>query len=308
MAVAFVASPFYIRQAIAAFEAVDPTLVDAARSLGAGPGRTFWRVSLPLASGGLAAGWALSFARGLGEFGATIIFAGNLQGVTQTLPLAIYSQFASDFDAALAIGGLLIGASALILLDRQTGLLVDHPPRLALDLDLPRRSFRLTLALEVGAETVAVVGPSGSGKSSLLRAVAGLDAPRARAHRPGRPGAVRLRAAGQPAARATARGPGVPGVRALPPHVGARQRGLRPAGRGRASCWSACASATWPTRARPSCRAASASASPWRARSRASRRCCCSTSRWRPSTPTRARRCAGSCASCWPSSACPRCW
>ena len=116
MAVAFVARPFYIRQAIAAFEAVDPTLVDAARSLGAGPGRAFWRVSLPLASGGLAAGWALSFARGLGEFGATIIFAGNLEGVTQTLPLAIYSQFEADFDAALAIGGLLIAASALILL------------------------------------------------------------------------------------------------------------------------------------------------------------------------------------------------
>lgn len=116
MAVAFVASPFYIRQAIAAFEAVDPTLVDAARSLGAGPGRAFWRVSLPLASGGLAAGWALSFARGLGEFGATIIFAGNLEGVTQTLPLAVYSQFQADFDAALAIGGLLITASALILL------------------------------------------------------------------------------------------------------------------------------------------------------------------------------------------------
>jgi molybdate transport system permease protein len=116
MAVAFVASPFYIRQAIAAFEAVDRTAVDAARTLGAGPGRAFWRVSLPLASGGLAAGWALAFARGLGEFGATIIFAGNLEGVTQTLPLAIYSQFENDFDAALAIGGLLIIVSAAILL------------------------------------------------------------------------------------------------------------------------------------------------------------------------------------------------
>ena len=116
MAVAFVASPFYIRQAIAAFEAVDTTMVDAARSLGAGPGRTFWRVSLPLASGGLAAGWALAFARGLGEFGATIIFAGNLQGVTQTLPLAVYSEFENDFDAALAIGGLLIVVSGAILL------------------------------------------------------------------------------------------------------------------------------------------------------------------------------------------------
>jgi molybdate transport system permease protein len=121
MAVAFVASPFYIRQAIAAFEAVDPVMVDAARSLGAGPGRAFWRISLPLASGGLAAGWALAFARGLGEFGATIIFAGSLQGTTQTLPLAVYAQFESDFDAALAIGGLLIVASAAILLAVKLG-------------------------------------------------------------------------------------------------------------------------------------------------------------------------------------------
>ncbi|MBJ7455307.1 MAG: molybdate ABC transporter permease subunit [Thermoleophilia bacterium] len=121
MAVAFVASPFYIRQAIAAFEAVDPVMVDAARSLGAGPGRAFWRISLPLASGGLTAGWALAFARGLGEFGATIIFAGSLQGTTQTLPLAVYAQFESDFDAALAIGGMLIVVSAAILLAVKLG-------------------------------------------------------------------------------------------------------------------------------------------------------------------------------------------
>ena len=90
LAIAFVASPLYIRQAIAAFEAVDPNLVAASRTLGAGPTRTFFRVVLPLARGGLAAGEALAFARGLGEFGATIMFAGSLQGVTQTLPLAIY--------------------------------------------------------------------------------------------------------------------------------------------------------------------------------------------------------------------------
>src|SRR4029453_9209000 len=92
-AVPFVASPFYIRPAIAAFEAVDQTLVDAARTLGAGPARAFFRVALPLAGGGLAAGAALAFARGLGEFGATIMFAGSLQAVTQTLPLAIYEEF-----------------------------------------------------------------------------------------------------------------------------------------------------------------------------------------------------------------------
>src|SRR5581483_2060801 len=93
IAVAFIASPFYVRQAIAAFEATDPNLAAAARTLGAGPVRTFFRVVLPLARGGLIAGLALSFARGLGEFGATIMFAGNLQHVTQTLPLAIYAEF-----------------------------------------------------------------------------------------------------------------------------------------------------------------------------------------------------------------------
>ena len=92
LAVAFVASPLYVRQAIAAFEAVDPNLVAASRTLGAGPARTFFRVVLPLARGGLAAGEALAFARGLGEFGATIMFAGSLQGVTQTLSLAIYER------------------------------------------------------------------------------------------------------------------------------------------------------------------------------------------------------------------------
>jgi molybdate transport system permease protein len=115
LAVAFVASPLYVRQAIAAFEAVDADLVAASRTLGAGPTRTFFRVVLPLARGGLAAGVALAFARGLGEFGATIMFAGSLQGVTQTLPLAIYSAFAIDFDTALALGGLLVVISAALL-------------------------------------------------------------------------------------------------------------------------------------------------------------------------------------------------
>jgi len=115
LAVAFVSSPLYIRAAVAAFEGVDPNLVGASRTLGAGPGRTFFRVVLPLARTGLAAGEALAFARGLGEFGATIMFAGSLQGVTQTLPLAIYSAFAIDFDTAIAMGALLVVISAILL-------------------------------------------------------------------------------------------------------------------------------------------------------------------------------------------------
>jgi molybdate transport system permease protein len=115
LAVAFVESPFYFRGAIAAFEAIDGTLVDAARTLGASPARVFARVALPLAAGGLGAASALALARGLGEFGATLIFAGSLQSVTQTLPLAIYAQFDQDFDTALAISALFIVFGALML-------------------------------------------------------------------------------------------------------------------------------------------------------------------------------------------------
>ena len=116
LAVAFVASPLYIRAAIAAFEAVDPDLVAASRTLGAGLPRTFFRIVLPLARPGLTAGAALAFARGLGEFGATIMFAGSLRGVTQTLPLAVYGEFNVNFDTALAISALLVALSAALLI------------------------------------------------------------------------------------------------------------------------------------------------------------------------------------------------
>jgi molybdate transport system permease protein len=116
LAVTFVASPFYVRQAITSFEAVDPALVDAARTLGATPARTFLRISLPLAASGLLAGWVLAFARGVGEFGATIVFAGNVRGETQTLTLAIYEQLDANFDLALSIGILLVVLSGSVLL------------------------------------------------------------------------------------------------------------------------------------------------------------------------------------------------
>ena len=128
LAVAFVAGPLYIRTAIAAFGAIDTRLVGASRTLGAGPARTFVRVVLPLASGGLAAGFALALARGLGEFGATIMFAGSLQGVTQTLPLAIYAEFDQSFDAALAMSGVLILISAVLLLTLRIALSWQRSP------------------------------------------------------------------------------------------------------------------------------------------------------------------------------------
>jgi molybdate transport system permease protein len=116
IAILFVASPFYLRGAIAAFEAVDPTLVDVAGTLGAGPVRRMLHVAIPLAGSGLGAAAAVAFARGLGEFGATILFAGSFQGTTQTLPLAVYSLFDANLDQAIAIGVLLILVSAAILL------------------------------------------------------------------------------------------------------------------------------------------------------------------------------------------------
>ena len=116
VAVMFVAGPFYLRGAIAAFEAVDPRMLDVAGTLGAGAGRRLLRVAIPLARSGLAAAAAVAFARGIGEFGATILFAGSFQGTTQTLPLAVYSLFDANLDQAIAVGVLLIIVSAAILL------------------------------------------------------------------------------------------------------------------------------------------------------------------------------------------------
>jgi molybdate transport system permease protein len=116
MAVTFVALPLYVRQAVASFAALDRTLLDASRTLGSGPARTFFRVALPLASGGLGAASTLAWARGTGEFGATIMFAGSFQAVTQTLPLAIYAQLDQDPTVAVAIGALLVVLSAAVLI------------------------------------------------------------------------------------------------------------------------------------------------------------------------------------------------
>jgi molybdate transport system permease protein len=115
LAICFVAGAFYVRQAIASFETLDRDIMDAARVDGAGPLRLLMTISIPLASTGLAAGAALAFARGVGEFGATIMFAGNLRGTTQTLPLLIYQDFELSFDVALAIGALLVVISAAVL-------------------------------------------------------------------------------------------------------------------------------------------------------------------------------------------------
>jgi molybdate transport system permease protein len=115
VALVFVAAPFYLRQAVAAFESVPADLLGASRTLGAGEAATFARVAVPAALPGLAAGTALAWGRALGEFGATLMFAGSFRGITQTAPLAIYDRFATDFEGALALSAVLVCASAALL-------------------------------------------------------------------------------------------------------------------------------------------------------------------------------------------------
>jgi molybdate transport system permease protein len=118
VALIFVSAPFFLRAAIAAFEALDPRLLEAARTLGAGPFKAFATVAVPSARGGLASGVALAWGRALGEFGATLLFAGSLQGITRTAPLAIFSDFSEPggFVSALALSAVLILVAAAILL------------------------------------------------------------------------------------------------------------------------------------------------------------------------------------------------
>jgi molybdate transport system permease protein len=113
----FVACPFYVRSARAGFVAVDRVLEDASFTLGYGGWGTFRRVTVPLALPSLIGGAVLTWARALGEFGATIMFAGNLMGVTQTMPLAVYLNLESgDLDGAVALSVVLVLVSLVVSL------------------------------------------------------------------------------------------------------------------------------------------------------------------------------------------------
>ena len=116
IAVTFVAGPYYVRAAVSAFATLERNQLDAARDLGASEGTVFRRIALPLAADGLRAGWALAFARGIGEFGATLLFAGSVARVTETLPLAVYAQLDVNLDSAVAVGILLLAISGGVLL------------------------------------------------------------------------------------------------------------------------------------------------------------------------------------------------
>ena len=111
----FVAAPFFIRAAKAGFAGVDPRLEQISATLGESTAGTFWRVTLPLARNALIGGAILTWTRSLGEFGATILFAGNFTGRTQTMPLAIYTALQSNLDVALMLAAILLVTSLVLL-------------------------------------------------------------------------------------------------------------------------------------------------------------------------------------------------
>ncbi len=116
LAQVFVGAPFFLQAATSAFRRVDSALLLVARTFGASPFRLFFQVALPVAFPGIAAGAVMCWARALGEFGATLMFAGNLEGVTQTLPLAIYTSLDTDWRISKALSVLLLAIALMVLL------------------------------------------------------------------------------------------------------------------------------------------------------------------------------------------------
>ncbi|MFD9543075.1 ABC transporter permease [Streptomyces sp. NPDC060022] len=210
LAATFVAMPFLIISLEGALGGLRPRYEETAASLGASPVRVFFTVTLPMVAPGLAAGAALTWARALGEFGATITFAGNLPGTTQTLPLQVYLLLQDNPEAATSVSLLLLAIAMVVLLalrGRWTGTPNTAPaqPRTPAaesapaphgDAPAPEDApagtggswplhatvtgfNNLTLDADAGT-TIAVVGPNGAGKTTLLRALLGLT-PRAHA-------------------------------------------------------------------------------------------------------------------------------
>ena len=212
IAATVVAFPLMYRTALGAFEQVNPTLLQAARTLGASERRVFRRVLFPLAAPGVVAGTVLAFARAMGEFGATLMLAGNIPGRTQTMPIAIFSAV-EDGNTRLAVVwvALIVAISLgmIRLLNRQGStvrkrVLAENapsiqaevgalpmvprqvPPRdgeslasssLEIDLEKGLERFTLKVRLRAGRGAVGILGASGAGKSMTLRLIAGVVTP-----------------------------------------------------------------------------------------------------------------------------------
>ena len=197
IAATVVAFPLMYKSAYSAFRQVDRDLIDCARTLGAGGGAVFWRIIFPLAKPGLITGTLLSFARALGEFGATLMLAGSIPGKTQTIPIAIYLAAESgEMDRALWLVVVLLVISLSVLLgvnygDRYIGSLFKYRggqakrsfPKNSISLEVNIKKqlpdFLLDIAFVIDRTTnpLGVLGISGSGKTTLLRCIAGLETP-----------------------------------------------------------------------------------------------------------------------------------
>ena len=202
----FVSLPFLIVTLESALRAREQGLDEMASSLGASPSRVFWQITLPTVLPGLGRGAALALARCLGEFGATLTFAGSMQGVTRTMPLQIYLARESDADLALALGVVLLGVAALVVALTETpwgrlaslirstrpgraaapgapsALSSEASTALAGDVGegadvrvagtIAERGWKVDAELRPGLVT-AVVGHNGAGKSTLAQVIAG---------------------------------------------------------------------------------------------------------------------------------------
>ena len=205
IAATIVAFPLMYRTALGALDQVNPALAEAARTLGASEPRVFLRILVPLAWPGIVAGAVLSFARALGEFGATLMLAGNIPGRTQTMPIAIFSAAEGGDMRSAALWVALIVALSLAIVrllnlearnrtrpapppPAEPGSLIPLPPpsrpsnaepRLHIDLERQLAAFRLRVNLEAGLGPVGLLGASGAGKSLTLKMIAGIAAPSA---------------------------------------------------------------------------------------------------------------------------------
>jgi molybdate ABC transporter permease protein len=203
-----VSFPLMYKTALGAFEQIDANLLNAARTLGASEWQVFWRIMLPLAWPGILAGTILAFARALGEFGATLMLAGNIPGQTQTIPMAIYFAVESGDMRLASIWVLIILSLALSLLTvvnywteysrfmkcRERAMPYDDGDRnmalpclyggedgnsngLSLNICKTVSGFALNVGFEIDQEVLGILGASGSGKSMTLRCIAGLETP-----------------------------------------------------------------------------------------------------------------------------------
>ncbi|MEG4809330.1 molybdate ABC transporter permease subunit [Microcoleus sp. F8-D3] len=204
-----VSFPLMYKTALGAFEQIDANLLNAARTLGSSEWQVFWRIMLPLAWPGILAGTILAFARALGEFGATLMLAGNIPGQTQTIPMAIYFAVEAGDMRQAAIWVLIILSISLTMLTavnfwtdlQRRSLKANSSQRLqsnipqvtstfttksqkqqpksglCFSISKPLSSFALDVSFDIGPEVLGILGASGSGKSMTLRCIAGLETP-----------------------------------------------------------------------------------------------------------------------------------